>query len=67
MGEGFRLTDLKRYGEGFTRQNPQDASLSYQLGLGINVSADNPRWIWAIPQSEIEANPQIKEQQNPGY
>lgn len=67
LGEGFRLTDLKRYGEGFTRQNPQDASLSYQLGLGINVSAENPRWIWAIPQSEIEANPQIKEQQNPGY
>lgn len=67
LGEGFRLTDLKRYGEGFTRQAPQDASLSYQLGLGITISADNSRWIWAIPQGEIEANPQIKEQQNPGY
>ena len=67
VGEGFRLTDLKRYGEGFTRQQAQDESLSYQIGLNLQISADNPRWLWAIPQREIDSNPQIKGQQNPGY
>lgn len=67
VGEGFRLTDLKRYGEGFKRQKAQDEENSYQLGLNLEISADNNRWLWAIPQDEIESNPQIKGQQNPGY
>ena len=67
VGEGFRLTDLKRYGEGFTRQQSQDDALSAPIGLNLQVSADNDRWLWAIPQREIDANPQIKGQQNPGY
>ena len=67
VGEGFRLTDLKRYGEGFTRQQSQDDALSNPIGLNMQVSADNTHWLWAIPQREIDANPQIKGQQNPGY
>ena len=66
-GEGFRLTDLKRYGEGFKRQNPQSVQLSYELGMDLNIKADNTRWLWAIPKAETDANPQIKYQQNPGY
>lgn len=67
VGEGFRLTDLKRYGEGFKRQKSQDDANSYQIALNLEISADNNRWVWAIPQSEMEANPQLKGQQNPGY
>ena len=66
-GEGFRLTDLKRYGEGFKRQNPQSVQLSYELGMDLNIKADNTRWLWAIPKAETDANPQIMYQQNPGY
>ena len=65
--EGFRWLDLKRYGEGFTRMAAQADELSYNFGLNLKVSADDPQWLWPIPQDEIEANPQIKGQQNPGY
>lgn len=67
FGEGFRLSDLKRYGEGFRRQTPQSAQLSYELAMDLNVNSDHTRWLWAIPKTEIDANPQIKSQQNPGY
>lgn len=66
-GEGFRLSDLKRYGEGFKRQTPQSVQLSYELAMNLEVKADNTRWLWAIPKAETDANPQIKNQQNPGY
>ena len=65
--EGFRWLDLKRYGEGFTRMASQADELSYVQGLNLQVSADNTQWLWPIPQEEIDANPQIKGQQNPGY
>ena len=41
--------------------------LSYNLGLNMQVSASNNQWLWPIPQEEMDANPQIQEQQNPGY
>ena len=56
--EGFRLHDIKRWGslyrngEGFTRV-PQQQSLSE--GSSISVKADNPLFVWPIPQHEIEA------------
>ena len=65
--EGFRWLDLKRYGEGFTRMASQADELSYNFGLNLQVSANDHQWLWPIPQDEIEANPQIKNQQNPGY
>lgn len=65
--EGFRWLDLKRYGEGFTRMSSQSDDLFYQQGLNLQISADNPQWLWPIPQDELDANPQIQGQQNPGY
>ena len=50
--EGFRLQDLKRWGKGFERK-PQDQSLSN--GSSLKVSADNPLFVWPIPQHEIES------------
>ena len=71
FGEGFRLTDLKRWGQGFTRSEAQDKNIitqanstNYEL---LSMPASDPRWLWPIPQAEIDANPQIKDQQNDGY
>ncbi len=50
--EGFRLQDLKRWGKGFERE-PQDQSLSN--GSSLKVTADDPLFVWPIPQHEIES------------
>lgn len=56
--EGFRLNDLKRWGNlyndgnGFTRK-PQTSSLPE--GSSLSIKADNPLFVWPIPQHEIEA------------
>jgi hypothetical protein len=50
--EGFRLQDLKRWGKGFER-TPQDQSLSN--GSSLKIAADNPLFVWPIPQHEIES------------
>ena len=60
--EGHRLFDLKRKGLGFTRV-PQENS-----NPGPNAYSAQPsdhRWVWPIPQDEINANPNIEP--NPGY
>lgn len=72
IGEGFRFYDLKRYGKGFERSQGQNdnvlaAANDTQTEL-FSASADNFRWLWPIPQAEIDSNPQIgSENQNPGY
>ena len=56
--EGFRLHDIKRWGklyrngEGFTR-TPQQQSLAE--GSSLSVKADNPLFVWPIPQHELES------------
>ena len=50
--EGFRLQDLKRWEKGFKRE-PQDQSLSN--GSSLKVEANNPLFVWPIPQHEIES------------
>lgn len=50
--EGFRLQDLKRWGKGFER-TPQDQSLAN--GSSLKVAADNPLFVWPIPQHELES------------
>lgn len=71
-GEGFRLSDLKRWGLGVNRQNAvQDANLVLFPGsentTALTKNADDFRMVWPIPKAEIDVNPQIKGQQNPGY
>lgn len=67
FGEGFRLNDLKRYGEGFSRGEPQIPQITYPLAMDLEVAADNFRFLWAIPKTELDTNPQLQSQQNPGY
>lgn len=50
--EGFRLQDLKRWHKGFTRK-PQ--SNSVKNGSSLKIEADNPLFVWPIPQHELEA------------
>ena len=68
VGEGMRLFDLKRWHLGMERGEPQQENLCNAPGATtteLSVNANNARFIWPIPQHEIDANPQVK--QNPGY
>ncbi len=50
--EGFRLHDLKRWHKGFERK-PQTESLA--TGSSLKVEADDPLFVWPIPQHELDA------------
>ncbi|EJX10646.1 SusD family protein [gut metagenome] len=50
--EGFRLQDLKRWHKGFSRK-PQSQSLAN--GSSLKIEKDDVRFVWPIPQHEIEA------------
>ena len=76
--EGFRLNDLKRWkdlpewskmqqnGRVFKRQKQNSAQNGPATTLEINV--DDHRFVWPIPQHEIEApGSGLKGQQNAGY
>lgn len=49
--EGFRLQDLKRWGRGFERK-PQTQSVAN--GSSLKIEADNPLFVWPIPQHELD-------------
>lgn len=66
-GEGFRLNDLKRWHIGFTRDAGQDPTM-VQPGEGYakcTRPADDPFFLWPIPEDEMQANPQME--QNSAY
>ena len=73
IGEGFRLSDLRRWGEGFTRDgsydaiNPKVEECFVVAGRFVSYPADDYRFVWPIPATEIQSNPQLDGQQNPGY
>lgn len=60
--EGHRLFDLKRLQRGFTRGD--DCTLT---NGNCVVNYPTELYAWPIPIYEINANPAIREQQNPGY
>ncbi|MCP9237136.1 RagB/SusD family nutrient uptake outer membrane protein [Lewinella sp. JB7] len=58
-GEGFRFFDLKRLNLPLDRTGGNhDATLLNGL---MQVPADDPRWVWLIPQDELDANPNISQ------
>lgn len=80
IGEGFRLSDLRRWGNGFTREagfdvfaGTQLAPLSYIMDVIVNQAnnmtyqPNDYRFIWPIPTREMQVNPQLNGQQNPRY
>lgn len=80
IGEGFRLSDIRRWNTGFTREAGFDvfagtslAPLSYIMdvivaqGEGLTYQPGDYRLIWPIPTREMQVNPQLAGQQNPRY
>lgn len=72
IGEGMRMSDIRRLGKGFSRyadhkENPDLNSIIVKAGQSLSYTADDHRLTWPIPKDEIDANPNIKGQQNPGY
>ncbi len=69
MGEGMRQADLKRWNIGCTRSDAMDGYNNVTISNYRNLQYDagDYRLTWPIPQHEIDANPQIAGQQNPGY
>ncbi len=68
IAEGGRLADLKRWGEGFTRNKQTSVGLLFSAGGHDYVmAADASRMVWPIPRNEIEANANLKGQQNAGW
>ena len=72
IGEGFRFSDLRRWGLGFVRDssypiNPQLENAFVVVDTQVEYIAGDHRYTWPIPTTEMENNPQLKGQQNPGY
>lgn len=72
IGEGYRISDLRRWGLGFKRDGsyplaPETEEAIIVSTANVNFAADDYRYVWPIPSSEMEINPQLKGQQNPGY
>ena len=62
--EGHRYWDIARYNQNVTRIN---LSGNYPAGVPLTISTTNFRRILPIPQAELDANPNIRDQQNTGY
>lgn len=72
IGEGFRMSDLRRWGVGFSRdssypENPEVEAFFIASTKSVRFTAGDYRYVWPIPYDEMQVNPQLKGQQNRGY
>lgn len=72
IGEGFRMSDLRRWNLGFTRDGsfpilPVIEDIYLSSNVNVQFTPGDYRYVWPIPQHQMEINPQLKGQQNPGY
>lgn len=72
IGEGFRMSDLRRWGLGFTRDssypmNPAVEEIFQVIDTQVEYVPGDHRYVWPIPSTEMQNNPQLTGQQNPGY
>lgn len=72
LGEGFRFSDLRRLGKGFERyashdENPNLDAIIVAAGRNLKYEKGDYRFTWPIPKTELDSNPNLKGQQNPGY
>ena len=58
-GEGFVYFDLKRLNKGFDRT--YEGTNHLPGGFVIKVDAQDPRWVYQLPQREIQENTKISE------
>ncbi len=62
IGEGMRLDQLKRWGDGFTRKPPQNLEIvmkgdKYTI---LTIPANHMKFIWEIPANDLAANKNLK-------
>lgn len=55
VGEGFRLSDLKRWGIGFER-TPQVGTIDGPNYNALKVPAGSRRYVWLLPEHEVTAS-----------
>jgi hypothetical protein len=72
IGEGFRMSDLRRWGLGFSRStayniNPIVEDLWLSSSANTAFTAGDYRYTWPIPAREMQITPALAGQQNPGY
>jgi hypothetical protein len=63
--EGFRLWDLKRWHEGFTRSAPQNTNF-LTVGTGfttLSIPANHPKFQWGLPSNDVTINPNLTQNQ----
>lgn len=69
VGEGFRMSDLKRYNNGIARSAAQNQNVILFPGQSttelLSRPADDYRFVWPVPIAETDSNPKLK--QNNGY
>lgn len=69
VGEGLRMSCIKRWGTGFSGRVQQarnnGEALTGDIYVGKNFPASDYHWQWAIPAYEMKVNANIV--QNPGY
>lgn len=61
VGEGFRLSDLKRWGLGFER-TPQAGTIDGSSYNALKVPAGSSRYVWLLPEHEISASKGVVKQ-----
>lgn len=71
IGEGFRISDLRRWKLGFSRSDNYGldytgvTSALVPASIQVTYSATDSKYVLPIPSHEMETNPQMV--QNPGY
>jgi len=65
--EGHTYWDHFRTGRNLTARQIVEAINHTSITFGVISPARNYRVVYAIPLSELNANPAIRNQQNPGY
>lgn len=66
--EGFRLDDLKRWKEGFTRRSPQNENTITrgEFYQGLSITANAEKFVWGLPTNDYTINTNLRPQ-NPGW
>ena len=60
-GEGFSFHDKIRWNDVHDMSGSGAAEVLYQDGWYQDKASANPKWVWKIPQREIDSNPNITE------
>jgi hypothetical protein len=67
LAEGTRLDDLKRWKLGLKRDTPQNVSVVIPVAVNLEKTANDNKFVWAIPSRDMTTNPNLEGQQNPGW